>query len=55
MYLSDLGADGTYLSQIRAACKYYGTGGSNCSYGNSVMSKMSGIQSNIDYINQYGR
>ena len=55
MYLSDLGADGSYLSQIRAACKYYGTGGSNCSYGNSVMSKMSGIQSNIDYINQYGK
>ncbi|MEI6352687.1 MAG: lytic murein transglycosylase [Candidatus Nomurabacteria bacterium] len=55
IYLSDLGANSTYLSQIRAACKYYGTGGSNCSYGNSVMSKMSKIQSNIDYINQYGR
>ncbi|MFO0743810.1 MAG: lytic murein transglycosylase [Candidatus Paceibacterota bacterium] len=55
IYLSDLGANNTYLSQIKAACKYYGTGGSNCSYGNSVMSKMSGIQSNIDYINQYGQ
>ncbi len=54
-FLADLGAGGSYLSQIRAACKYYGTGGSNCSYGNSVMSKVSGIQSNIDYLTQYSR
>ncbi len=46
LYLSDLGASGTsYSSQIRAACKYYGTGGSNCSYGRSVMGLMSRIQS----------
>ena len=54
-YLSDLGAGSSYLSQIKAACRYYGTGGSNCSYGNSVMSKVSGIQSNIDYLTQYGK
>lgn len=54
-YLSDLGANSSYLSQIKAACRYYGTGGSNCSYGNSVMSKVSGIQSNIDYLTQYGK
>ena len=54
-YLSDLGADSSYLSQIRAACKYYGTGGSNCSYGNSVMSKVTAIQSNIDYLTQYSK
>lgn len=54
-FLSDLGASSSYLSQIRAACKYYGTGGSNCSYGNSVMSKVPSIQSNIDYLTQYGK
>lgn len=54
-FLADLGAGSSYLSQIKAACKYYGTGGSNCSYGNSVMSKVSGIQSNIDYLTQYSR
>ncbi|MDQ1282077.1 MAG: 2 protein [Patescibacteria group bacterium] len=54
-FLADLGAGSSYLSQIKAACRYYGTGGSNCSYGRSVMSKLSGIQSNIDYLTQYGR
>lgn len=54
-FLADLGAGSSYLSQIKAACKYYGTGGSNCSYGRSVMSKLSGIQSNIDYLTQYSR
>lgn len=54
LYLSDLGANTSYISQIKAACRYYGTGGSNCSYGNSVMSKVSGIQSKIDYLKQYG-
>lgn len=54
LYLSDLGASDNYTSQIKAACRYYGTGGSSCSYGTSVMSKVSKIQSNIDYINQYG-
>lgn len=55
MYLGDLGASGkTYSSEIRAACKYYGTGGSTCSYGRNVMSLKNGIQSDIDYLNQYG-
>ena len=55
LYLTDLGATGnSYSSQIRAACKYYGSGGSTCSYGRSVMSLKSSIQSDIDYLNQYG-
>lgn len=54
-YLSDLGASGgSYASQIRAACKYYGSGGTSCSYGKSVMSKKTAIQSDIDYLKQYG-
>lgn len=55
LYLSDLGANaGTYSSEIRAACKYYGSGGSTCSYGRSVMNLKSGIQNDIDYLLQYG-
>jgi peptidoglycan hydrolase CwlO-like protein len=55
MYLSDLGAVGTsYTSEIKAACKYYGTGGSTCSYGRSVMNLRNSIQSDIDYLNEYG-
>lgn len=51
MYLTDLGAVGnSYSAQIKAACKYYGTGGTTCSYGRSVMSIKTGIQSNIDYL-----
>jgi membrane-bound lytic murein transglycosylase B len=47
IYLTDLGASGTsYSSQIKAACKYYGTGGSNCSYGKSVMNFAKKIQIN---------
>jgi membrane-bound lytic murein transglycosylase B len=53
-YLSDLGASTSYLSQIKAACKYYGTGGSNCSYGRQVMAKVNKIQNDIDYLKQYG-
>lgn len=53
-YLSQLGANSSYASQIKAACKYYGTGGSSCSYGRSVMSKVDDIQSKIDYVKQYG-
>ncbi len=54
-YLSDLGAHGnSYSSQIRAACKYYGSGGSTCAYGRSVMGLKASIQSDIDYLNQYG-
>jgi membrane-bound lytic murein transglycosylase B len=55
IYLSDLGANSSYASQIKAACRYYGTGGSSCSYGTSVMSKVSGIQQKIDYLKQYGQ
>lgn len=55
MYLSDLGAgSGTYSGEIKAACRYYGTGGSNCSYGRSVMKLKASIQSDIDYLQQYG-
>jgi membrane-bound lytic murein transglycosylase B len=55
MYLSDLGASGTsYSANIRAACKYYGSGGSSCGYGKSVMNLDTGIQSDIDYLAQYG-
>lgn len=55
MYLSDLGASGdSYTSEIRAACKYYGTGGSTCAYGRSVMALRNSIQSDIDYLNEYG-
>ncbi len=55
LYLTDLGAVGdTYTGQIRAACKYYGTGGSTCSYGRSVMGLKTSIQSDIDYLKQYG-
>ncbi|OHA92951.1 MAG: hypothetical protein A3E02_01785 [Candidatus Zambryskibacteria bacterium RIFCSPHIGHO2_12_FULL_38_34] len=54
-YLSDLGASGTsYSAQIKAACKYYGTGGSTCSYGRNVMSLKTSIQADIDYLNDYG-
>ncbi len=55
MYLTDLGAVGTsYSAQIKAACKYYGSGGSSCSYGNSVMKLKASIQADIDYLKQYG-
>lgn len=51
MYLSDLGAKGTSTSkQNRAACKYYGSGGSACSYSRSVMKLKSNIQNNIDLL-----
>ncbi len=55
MYLGDLGASaGTYSSELRAACKYYGSGGSTCSYGRSVMGLRASIQADIDYLNQNG-
>lgn len=50
MFLSELGATETYTSQMKAACRYYGSGGSTCSYGKSVMAKVSSIQNNIDLI-----
>lgn len=50
-FLTDLGAVGNSASsQIKAACKYYGTGGTSCSYGNSVMKLKAGIQNNIDLL-----
>lgn len=55
MYLSDLGASGqSYSTEIRAACKYYGSGGTSCSYGRSVMGLKNSIQADIDYLNEYG-
>lgn len=44
-YLTDLGAvNGSYTGEIRSACKYYGTGGSSCSYGKQVMALATSIQ-----------
>ena len=55
LYLTNLGASGnSYTSQIKAACKYYGSGGSTCSYSKSVMKLKTGIQSDIDYLKEYG-
>lgn len=55
MYLTDLGGVGSGASaQLRASCKYYGSGGSTCSYGRSVQNLKVSIQSDIDYLNQYG-
>lgn len=51
MYLADLGAVGNSASsQNRAACKYYGSGGSSCSYSRSVMKLKATIQANIDLL-----
>ena len=51
MYLTDLGAVGNSAStQLRAACKYYGTGGSTCTYGRSVMGLKAKIQADIDLL-----
>lgn len=51
MYLTDLGAVGNSASaQNRAACRYYGSSGSSCSYSRSVMKYKANIQSNIDLL-----
>lgn len=51
MYLSDLGASGSsFAAQSRAACKYYGSGGSTCTYSRNVMSLKAGIQTDIDIL-----
>lgn len=51
MYLTDLGAVGSSVSaQNKAACKYYGSGGATCSYGNSVQKLKNTIQANIDLL-----
>ena len=53
VFLSELGASGnSYSAQIKAACKYYGTGGATCAYGRSVMGKISGIQDKIDIVSE---
>lgn len=55
LYLTDLGGVGASTSaQLKAACKYYGSGGSTCSYGRSVQTLKAKIQADIDYLNQYG-
>ena len=51
LYLTDLGAIGDSQSaQNRAACRYYGSGGSSCTYSRSVQKLKSGIQDNIDLL-----
>ncbi|MEK7060328.1 MAG: lytic murein transglycosylase, partial [Patescibacteria group bacterium] len=51
MYLTDLGAIGNSASaQNKAACRYYGSSGSSCSYSRSVMKYKSTIQSNINLL-----
>lgn len=51
MKLTDSGAIGNSAStQSKAACAYYGTGGSTCVYSRSVMSLKFGIQANIDLL-----
>ena len=53
IFLGDLGANSnSYSAQMKAACKYYGTGGSSCAYGRSVMGKVANIQNNIDFLNK---
>lgn len=55
LYLTDLGGTGSAASaQLRASCKYYGSGGSTCAYGRNVQTLKTQIQSDIDYLNQYG-
>ncbi len=51
IYLSDLGAVGESTSaQNKAACRYYGSGGSTCSYSRSVVKLKAIIQANIDLL-----
>ncbi|HPS21719.1 MAG TPA: lytic murein transglycosylase [Candidatus Paceibacterota bacterium] len=51
MYLTDLGAVGNSASaQIGAACRYYGSGGTSCSYGTSVMKLKMQLQADIDLL-----
>jgi hypothetical protein len=48
IFLKDLGGIGdSYTAQIKAACKYYGSGGSTCSYGRQVMARVSKIQTTM--------
>jgi membrane-bound lytic murein transglycosylase B len=60
IYLGDRGATSDPTAQRNAACKYYsgracdGKSPPNSFYGNSVMSLEQSIQSDIDYLVQYG-
>jgi peptidoglycan hydrolase CwlO-like protein len=48
LYLTDLGAkNGSYTGEIAAACKYFGTGGSSCTYGKQVLAKANIIQTTM--------
>ncbi|MDE2030994.1 MAG: lytic murein transglycosylase [Patescibacteria group bacterium] len=48
LFLEDLGGVGdSYTAQIRAACRYYGSGGSTCAYGRQVMAKVKNIQTEM--------
>ncbi|MCX6752078.1 MAG: lytic murein transglycosylase [Candidatus Nomurabacteria bacterium] len=51
MFLTDLGATGSSVSaQNKAACRYYGSGGSTCSYSRSVQKLKTSIQANINLL-----
>lgn len=51
MYLTDLGAIGPSQSaQNKAACRYYGSGGSSCTYSRNVEKLKEGIQANINLL-----
>ncbi len=53
MYLTDLGAVGpSAAAQSKAACRYYGSGGATCGYGNSVANLKLKIQGNIDILQE---
>jgi membrane-bound lytic murein transglycosylase B len=60
IYLKDRGATGGDTNERNAACKYYsgrscdGKSPANSFYGNNVMSLSRSIQSDIDYLVQYG-
>ena len=55
LYLTDLGATGTSVTaQKRAACSYYGSKGTTCTYAKSVIALKTKIQGDIDYLKQYG-
>jgi membrane-bound lytic murein transglycosylase B len=48
LFLKELGASaGGYTAEIKAACKYYGTGGTACTYGKQVMAKAVKIQTTM--------
>lgn len=48
LFLKDLGGVGnSYTAQIKAACRYYGSGGTSCSYGKQVMARVTKIQTTM--------